>query len=230
MEKIEQWDILNEFREKTGKTWIRGDEMMEGDFHQVVHIWIMNEKGEFLIQQRQPWKIGWPNMWDCAAAGSVLVGETSEIGAMRETKEELGIELQMDHAEVVFTVKFSRGFDDHWLVKQEIDLEQLNLQYEEVADAKWATMDEILELVESRDFIPYHILEPLFQISRSSISLRKASLLDAEELFAMQKRFFNLFMKNIRIMIRVRFSNLLKDLQNVCKQETILKSMKIAYW
>lgn len=188
--EMEQWDLVNGFRERTGKTWIRGNEMCEGDFHQVVHIWIMNEKSEFLIQQRQPWKIGWPNMWDCAAAGSVLIGETSEMGAIREVKEELGIDLQTEHAEVIFTVKFSRGFDDHWLVKQEIDVDQLNLQYEEVADAKWVTVDKILELVESGEFIPYHILEPLFEISRSSISLRKASLTDATELFAMQKKVF----------------------------------------
>ena len=188
--EMEQWDILNEFRESTGKKWIRGDEMLKGDYHQVVHVWIMNAKGQFLIQHRQPWKKGWPGMWDCAAAGAVLVGETSEMGAIRETKEELGLDLQMKHAEVIFTVKFSRGFDDHWLVKQEIIIEQLHLQYEEVADAKWATVDEIIELVKSGDFIPYHILESLFEISKSSISLRKAILSDAVELFAMQKKVF----------------------------------------
>ncbi|MFJ7828260.1 GNAT family N-acetyltransferase [Psychrobacillus sp. NPDC096623] len=187
---MEQWDIFNEFRECTGKTWIRGEKMIAGDYHQVVHIWIMNKKGEFLIQQRQPWKVGWPNMWDCAAAGSVLIGETSEMGAIREVKEEIGIELQMEHAEVLFTLKFSRGFDDHWLVKQEIDVEHLKLQYEEVADARWATAYEINELVESGDFIPYHILEPLFEMSKSSISIRKASLSDAAELFEIQKKVF----------------------------------------
>lgn len=187
---MEQWDIFNEFRECTGKTWIRGEEMIEGDYHQVVHIWIMNSNGEFLIQQRQPWKVGWPNMWDCAAAGSVLIGETSVMGAIREVKEELGIDLQTEHAEVLFTIKFSRGFDDHWLVKQDIELERLSLQYEEVADAKWATIDEILELVDSGEFIPYHILGSLFEMSKSSISLRKASLSDAVELFEIQRKVF----------------------------------------
>ena len=187
---MEQWDLVNEFREKTGKLWFRGEEMLEGDFHQVVHIWIMNEKGQFLIQKRQPWKKGWASMWDCAAAGAVLVGETSEMGAVRETKEELGIELQMEQAEVIFTVKFSRGFDDHWLVRQDIDIDHLSLQYEEVADARWATIDDILELVKRGEFIPYLILESLFKISMSSISLKKASLSDAMELFTLQKKVF----------------------------------------
>ena len=187
---MEQWDIVNKYRETTGKTWIRGNEMNLGDFHQVVHIWIMNGNGQFLIQQRQPWKIGWPNMWDCAAAGSVLIGETSAMGAIRETKEELGIDLQMDKGEIIFTVKFSRGFDDHWLVKQNIEAEQLKLQYEEVADAKWATIEEIYELVDSGDFIPYYILETLFEISKSPISLKRAVFSDADELFEMQKKVF----------------------------------------
>ena len=63
-------------------------------------------KGQFLIQQRQPWKKGWANMWDCAAAGSVLIGETSEMAAIRETKEELGIELHMENAELYLLLNF----------------------------------------------------------------------------------------------------------------------------
>ncbi|QFG00230.1 GNAT family N-acetyltransferase [Psychrobacillus glaciei] len=187
---MEVWDIYNENREKTGKTHIRGVDMQEGDFHQVVHIWIMNEEGQFLIQQRQSWKKGWANMWDCAAAGAALSKETSELAAIRETKEELGLDLQMENAEILFTVKFSRGFDDHWLVKQNLDINNLSLQYEEVADAKWATMDEIKELVSSGEFIRYHILEQLFELIESKISLKKATLQDTESLFELQKKVF----------------------------------------
>lgn len=187
---MEIWDIYNEFREKTGKMHIRGEDLQEGDFHQVVHVWIMNEAGQLLIQRRQPWKIGWANMWDCAAAGSALAGETSEEAAIREVKEELGIDLEMSNSEILFTIKFPRGFDDHFLVMQNVDIGELSLQYEEVADAKWASMDEILELVQSGEFIPYHILEVLFTIIQSKISLRKATAEDAEELFELQRKVF----------------------------------------
>ena len=187
---MEIWDIYNEKREKTEKTHTRGNDLEEGDYHQVVHVWIVNDEGKLLIQQRQPWKKGWPNMWDCAAAGSVLSGETSEIAAVRETKEELGIDIQMDNAEVLFTVKFSRGFDDNWLIKQNIDIRDLNLQYEEVADAKWATIEEIRALVQSGEFIAYHILDTVFDCIQSNISLIKATIQDAELLHAIQKEVF----------------------------------------
>lgn len=189
-ERMEVWDIYDERREKTGKSHIRGEDMQEGDFHTVVHVWIMNEEGELLIQQRQPWKKGWANMWDCAAAGSALVGETCEMAAIRETKEELGIDLQVEKCEVLFTIKFSRGFDDHLLVKQNVDIDNLSLQYEEVANAKWATMEEIFKLVESGEFIPYSILKALFEIIQSKISLKKATPQDALELFELQKKVF----------------------------------------
>ncbi|TQR15303.1 GNAT family N-acetyltransferase [Psychrobacillus soli] len=187
---MEVWDIFNENREKTGETHIRGEDLQEGDFHQVVHVWIMNEDGQLLIQRRQPWKIGWANMWDCSAAGSALMGETSEMAAIREVKEELGIDLEMSSSEILFTIKFPRGFDDHFLVVQDIDIEDIILQYEEVADAKWVTMEEVRELARNGIFIPYHILDTLFTMIQSKISLRKATAEDAEELFELQRKVF----------------------------------------
>lgn len=187
---MEVWDIFNEYREKTGKTHIRGEDLQEGDFHQVIHVWIMNEDGQLLIQRRQPWKIGWANMWDCSAAGSALAGETSEMAAIREVKEELGIYLEMSSSEILFTIKFQRGFDDHYLVVQNLDIEDLSLQYEEVADAKWVTKEEIRELVRNGEFIPYHMLDTLFTMIQSKISLRKATAEDAEELFELQRKVF----------------------------------------
>ncbi len=185
---MEIWDVVNEFREKTEKTHIRGEELQEGSFHEIVHVWIMNEEGKLLIQQRQPWKIGWPNMWDCAAAGSALCGETPEIAAVRETKEELGIDLDIESAEVLFTVGSPKGFDDNFLVKQNV--EKWELQYEEVAAARWATIEEIREMVHSGEFIPYHILENVFEIIASEISLQKAYPSDAQSLYNLQKQVF----------------------------------------
>ena len=187
---MEVWDTFNQYRERTGNTHIRGEEMEEGIFHEVVHVWIMNDEGQLLIQKRQAWKTGWPNMWDCAAAGSVLTGETSEMAAVRETKEELGIDINIMQAEVLFTVKFLQGFDDNYLFRQNVKIEDLKLQYEEVADAKWATIQEIREMVKRGEFIAYHILDDVFEMIESNISLVKAKLTDAQELHELQKQVF----------------------------------------
>ncbi|WP_079505158.1 bifunctional NUDIX hydrolase family protein/GNAT family N-acetyltransferase [Mesobacillus jeotgali] len=187
---MELWNIYDKYRHLTDRVHERGQEMKPGDHHLVVHVWIVNDDGQYLIQRRQPWKIGFPNMWDCSAAGSALMGDDSEQAAIRETKEEIGIGLDMDKGERLFTVKFSEGFDDIWLVRQNIALENLQLQGEEVAEAKWVSEEEIKEMVEKGEFIPFNYFERLFEVANSGISLKKASIHDAEELLALQKEVF----------------------------------------
>ncbi|MBP1744982.1 MAG: family N-acetyltransferase [Firmicutes bacterium] len=158
---MEILDIYNEDRERTGRTHVRGKTVREGDFILVVHVWIMNSSGEFLIQKRQPWKKLFPGMWDCAVAGAAHAGDSSEAAAVREAREELELELDMASAELVFTDKFSFGFDDIWLVRQDLDIESLCLQEEEVAMVRWARPDEIREMAEREEFIKYYYLEKL---------------------------------------------------------------------
>ncbi|MGV8981435.1 NUDIX hydrolase [Clostridium sp.] len=163
---MELWDIYDKNRQKTGRTHERGKDMLTGDYHLVIHVWIINDKGEFLIQKRQPWKEGYPDMWDCSVAGSAILGDTSEKAAIRETKEELGIDLDMSKSKLLFTVEFSRGFDDIWLVRQNVDINDLKLQYEEVADAKWVAESEIRELILKGEFIAYDYIEKIFEIGK----------------------------------------------------------------
>lgn len=187
---MELWDIYDKYRHKTGRIHERGMPLKDGDYHLVVHIWIVNSKGELLIQRRQPWKEGWPGMWDCAAAGSAIQGDSNLDAAIREVKEEIGIDINKDKFEHLFTIDFKRGFDDTFLVRQDIDIKDLQLQQEEVADAKWVTMDEMKSMIKLGEFIPYTYFERLLNILESSICLRKASSTDADELLELQKKIF----------------------------------------
>lgn len=59
--------------------------------HRAVHLVVMNEKGEVLLQQRSARKDSHPGWWDISVGGHVDVGETYEDAATRELREELGI-------------------------------------------------------------------------------------------------------------------------------------------
>lgn len=187
---MEIWDIYDKYRRKTGATHERGITMKTGDYHIVVHVWVVNSKGELLIQRRQLDKKGWPGMWDCAAAGSAILGDTSIDAAIRETKEEIGLDIEGKELEPLFTIKFSRGFDDNWLVRREVNLEDLVLQQEEVADVKWASMEDIEQMVVNGEFIPFPFLERLFEIINSNIKLQKATIEDSEKLLDLQRKVF----------------------------------------
>lgn len=153
---MELWDIYDINRAITNKTMLRGDEMKEGDYHLVVHVCIFNSKGEMLIQQRQPFKKGWSNMWDVTVGGSAVQGDTSQMAAERELFEELGLKLDLTNIRPHLTINFIRGFDDVYLIEKDVDINQLTLQYEEVQTVKWATREEILSLIEEGKFIPYY--------------------------------------------------------------------------
>ena len=88
---MEKWDIYDKDRNKMNKTVNRGDYLSDEEYHLVVNVWIKNSKNELLIAQRSENKT-FPLMWECVG-GSAIEGETTLDAAIRETNEELGIDL-----------------------------------------------------------------------------------------------------------------------------------------
>lgn len=152
---MEIWDIVDINRRKTGRTIERGQRLMPGDFHTVIHVCIFNTAGKLLIQQRQDFKKGWPGCWDVTTGGSALAGETSQEAAMREVQEEIGYAIDLEEKAPDFSVRFARGFDDYYILTEDVDLEQLRLQEDEVQAVKWATREEILTHLRNAEFVTY---------------------------------------------------------------------------
>jgi len=151
---MEQWDILDSERKHTGRTVQRGKPMSQDEYHLVVHVWIRNSKGEFLIQQRAPNK-SYPNLW-AMTGGSAVSGDDSLETAIKETFEELGATLEPENGRIIHRQKRQSlnfpDFVDVWLFHQDFDLDQLRLQPEEVADAKWVSKEEIGTMMENGEF------------------------------------------------------------------------------
>ena len=88
---MELWDVYDINRSKTGRTAVRGEKLPEGGYHLVVHVCVIGSDGRMLIQQRQPFKDGWSNLWDVTVGGSAVAGDDSRAAAMREVREEIGL-------------------------------------------------------------------------------------------------------------------------------------------
>lgn len=163
---MEIWDLYDRNRALTGETMVRGDPVPEGRYHLVVHVVVFDPAGRMLIQQRQPFKEGWPNLWDITAGGSALAGETSAEAAQREVGEEIGLALDLTDVTPVLVMHRDVDFNDIYIVTREVDLETLTLQPEEVQAVRWATEEEVLRMLEEGTFIPYHrcYLELLFRL------------------------------------------------------------------
>lgn len=148
-------DLYDKNRQLLKETAVRGDKLPKGRYRLVVHICLFNERDEMLIQKRQTTQNIFANLWDLTAGGHVDAGETSSEGIQRELSEELGINMDMSDEVPKFTVTFKNGFDDVYLMRTNVSLDELTLQEEEVQCVKWASEREIIEMIECGEFIPY---------------------------------------------------------------------------
>lgn len=165
---MELWDVYDKDRILKGWTMKRGSKFGDNEFHLVVHICIFNSEGKMLIQQRQPFKEGWSNLWDITVGGSATTGENSFQAAERELFEEIGYKVDLSKERPFLTINFNDGFDDYYLIEEDINIDDLKLQYEEVKCVKWASKKEVLNLLNTGEFIPYYasLIEMLFDMRK----------------------------------------------------------------
>lgn len=151
---MEYLDILNEKGEKTGEVKSYEEAHKNGLIHRAVHVWIVNQKGELLIQKREKNRVAYPGYWDISAAGHVSTGKTSLEAAQQEVREELGLTLIASDFQYLFTLEehivinngtyINNEFQDVYLVKKEVSFSEINLVDGEVEEVK---------------FIPIHAFE-----------------------------------------------------------------------
>ena len=156
---MELWDLYTENRELTGKEHIRGEKLPENLYHMVVHVWIRNNKGEYLISQRSANRPTFPLMWECVG-GSVLKGESSIDGAIREAKEEVGVELLPDNGKLIFSknrkIIDGKRFNDIldvWLFQYDGDVTLINATTDEVKQIVWMDKNQILDLLKQNELV-----------------------------------------------------------------------------
>lgn len=154
--KMEIRDLYTRDRQKTDLTIKRGDQRPSDLYHLIIHVCLFNSQGHLLIQKRHPQKEPWPGLWDISCGGASLATETSQQAAQRELYEELGIDHDFSSIRPAMTLNYQAGFDDIFIVEKDLELEDLKLQPEEVVDAKYASLDDIFDLIDQGKFIPYH--------------------------------------------------------------------------
>lgn len=150
---MELFDLYDENRLPLNKTIARGAKLNDGEYRLTVHMCIFTADGRMLCQRRQPFKKGFPDLWDVSVGGCVVAGETTQMAAARETAEELG--LPVAPKSPVLTVHFESGFDDWYCVEQDVDIGSCVLQQSEVAEVALLSCEEIMQRIDSGKFIPY---------------------------------------------------------------------------
>ena len=153
--KMEVWDILDRSGEPTGKTVERKRVCLsKGEYHLVVHIWVLGNDGRVLIQRRSFSKPLMPGEW-AAIGGSAVSGETAVGAAKRELSEEMGIEVNEEDLKPIKNMVRKNSILNIFLVCRTLPVSDLKLQEEEVSEAKWVHRNKLRQMIKNGEFQDY---------------------------------------------------------------------------
>lgn len=154
----EMFDVLDNHGAFLGKVASHEECHSKGLWHKAVSLTILSkDKKRALLQLRSEDRKLWPNLWDNTAGGHVDAGEWGYEAVIRETMEELGI--KVDPREMVFIGATSsdevahgtinRHFNEYYILFQDVDLANIQLQNAEVADIKWFDVDDLRRRIQN---------------------------------------------------------------------------------
>lgn len=96
---MEYLDIVDESGKPTGEVIERTEAHRTGVLHRTAHVWIARRKDgrvQLLLQKRCMNKDSFPGCYDISSAGHIPAGQEYADSALRELKEELGVEIAPD--------------------------------------------------------------------------------------------------------------------------------------
>lgn len=81
--------------------------------------------------------------------GGVFAGETTAQAAVREVKEEVGINITEAELSYLLEYKNKNYFMDIYTVNKDVDIDDITLNEKETANAKFVTKEELQNMIES---------------------------------------------------------------------------------
>lgn len=161
---MELIDIYNDLGQKTGKAEEIYKAHKKALVHKGVCVWIINSNNEILLQTRNN-QVMFPSMIDISFSGHIQAGETSLEAAIREGKEELGINIEIDKLQYLFSCReygevngyYENEIDDVFLYKKDIPIEEYSFYDNEVKEVAYVSLEKFKIMIETHStaLLPY---------------------------------------------------------------------------
>lgn len=157
---MELIDILDQFGNKTGQIKDKDKAHLDGDWHAVSKIWLLNKRGELLIQQRSANKKVKPLKWTFFTGGHISAGENPDDAAIRELKEEIGLDIDRAKLKLIKTINMDyqiangreREVTFEYLVVEDLDVDKIKKKLnDEVETVICKPLPEIEEIIAKND-------------------------------------------------------------------------------
>ena len=163
---MELFDVCDAEGNPTGETVDRETAHREGVRHRTAHVWIVREhdgRTQVLLQKRSMNKDSFPGQLDTSSAGHIPAGSEPRESAVRELKEELGIEAAEEELEYAgqFVIRYEKEFHGRmfrdnevasvFILGKPVRAEDVKIQAEELESVGWYDMEETVSACERRD-------------------------------------------------------------------------------
>ena len=147
---MEKYELVDKNGNKTGKilTQIEARDINNiptGQYISVVGVVIINENNEILLQKRSKFKKINPSKWGICG-GKVEIGETPLDAGIRETFEEIGINLDKDELKFLSMGKNEKAHFTVYYIRKNIDINKCKIQEDELEEVRYFKIEELENL------------------------------------------------------------------------------------
>lgn len=147
------YEVLDAEGHKTGQILGAGEVHAQQLWHEVANVWIVNNKGEALLQLRAPDVELCPGVWDAAVGTHLRPGEVPVDAATRALQSELGITVLPENLKHLFNIRaanpvtktMTHNVLGHvFLLKRDIDLASITLDPHKISKLVWKPVIEVM--------------------------------------------------------------------------------------
>lgn len=183
----ERLDIVDEAGNPTGEIIDRETAHREGIRHRTSHVWVVRKafgKIQVLLQKRSVDKDSYPGCYDISSAGHIPAGVDYIPSALRELKEELGVEARAEDLILCGQRRFQFADVFHgktfredqvsnvYVLWLDQEAEEFHIQTEELSEVHWFDLEECMKKVQG-DEIPHCIYIEELEMVKNTCIFRK---------------------------------------------------------
>ena len=157
---MEYLDICDEAGLPTGEIVERGIAHRDGVLHRTAQVWVLRRRNgqiQVLLQKRSRQVESFPGMYDISSAGHIPAGVEPLPSALRELREELGIEAKPEELSYMGFIRCRYETEFHvkpfrdnvirlaFVYREPVDTDRLTLQKSEVEAVRWFPLEDVVE-------------------------------------------------------------------------------------
>src|SRR5689334_14359113 len=145
----EIFDVVDERDEVIGKR-PRSEVHRLGLMHRATHVLVFNKRGRVFLQKRSMTKDRQPGLWDSSVSGHVDSGEEYDACAVRELREEIGLEVSHVPRRLFKLAASAETDQEHvWVYTCEAE-GPFQLHPDEIERGDWFEPDEVTRWMKER--------------------------------------------------------------------------------